>query len=154
MQLSLGDMDNVWTLPAVTGVDTEVPVQLLGLSRARLMPVLIFSNSSSSYLEMLSRKPLEVVFYEFSPSDICNGTVAVTGLPYVLRSQAQPRGASQASIALCKKPEAFEKHLSCTVILSGCRNVRFSIGIAHLGGKRTQVRGDAAAALLGAIKMP
>ena len=96
----------------MTGGDTEVPVQLLGLSRARLMPVPIFSNSSSSYLEMLSRKPLEGVFCEFRPSDICNGTVAVTGLPYVLSSQAQPQGMSQTCIALCKKPEAFEKHLS------------------------------------------
>lgn len=139
----------------MTGGDTEVLLGLLGLSRAGLTSVHIFSDSSPSYLlEMLSRKTLEGVFYEFSPSDICNGTVAVTGLPYVLSSQAQPQGMSQTCIALCKKPEAFEKHLSCTVILSGCRDVRFSVGIAHLGGKRTQVHGDAAASLLRAIKMP
>lgn len=72
--------------------------------------------------------------------------MAVTGLLYVLSSQAQPRGMSQTCITLCKKP--FEEHLSRTVILSGCRDVRFSVAMAHLGGKRTQVHGDAATSLL------
>lgn len=51
-------------------------------------------------------------------------------------------------VALCKKPEALEKPLPCTIILSSCRHVRFSVVIVHLGGKRTQVHEEAAASLL------
>lgn len=143
---------HVWALPAATGGNIEIPLGLLGLSHAGLLLVRIFSDRFYSY--KCSPGSLSRVFaINLVPLISVMAQGLWPGLPYVLSSQAQPQGTSQTCTALCKKPEAFGKCLSCTVVLSGCRGVRFSVSIPHLGGKRTQVHRDAAASLLWAIKM-
>lgn len=132
----------MWAVLAVTGRDAEV---LFGFScRANICPYL---RQICSSLEILSRKTLEGVF---SVNLVPLMPVMAQRLCLGCCLSPAPRNSHRVCpcVALCKRPEALEKPLPCSIILSSCRHVRFSVGIVHLGGKRTQVHEEAAASLL------